>query len=94
MTAKDSNAFVTNQILDEAVETIIKGVDHLIKDFRDEVRISFNNVGKRFDKIENDSTWIRDDIKGTKADLSETVSRKEFSHLKEKVDKHLSGVVS
>lgn len=75
MAKVDPNAFVTNKTLQEAVDTILERMDGLIKEFRIEVKSSFNKVGLRLDNLEDN--------------ISNRVSLGQFSQLKTKVDKHL-----
>lgn len=88
MAKQDPNAFVTNKTLQEAVDGIMGGIDRII----DEVRMEFKYITKNFatkEDIKREVSWLRDDIKGLKADLSDTVSRREFTQLQSKVDKYL-----
>lgn len=85
----DPNAPVTNKTLDEAVDTILQGMDKLITNFREEVRVGFKKTELRFDRVEAEISGVKDDINGLTAELSDTVSRKEFTRLQTKVDKYL-----
>ncbi len=69
MTTKDPKAFVTNEYLDEAVETIIKGMDGIANGLKTEMKSGFHQVNTRLDKIEAEITWVKDDVKGLTADL-------------------------
>jgi len=52
----------------------------------------FSSIDKRFDELEtkadNHYKWLKDDIKGLKADLSVTVSQKDFNRLESRVNKY------
>jgi len=94
MTVKTNpNAPVVRKDLDEAVETILEGMDNLLNDPESEMQKKFKNVDNRFDlletKINNVERHLKDEIGGLKADLSNTVTKKEFNQLKTKVDKYI-----
>jgi hypothetical protein len=52
----------------------------------DMVKPEFDKINQRLDGHDNHYKWLKDDISGLKADLSDQVSNKEFSKLKSKVD--------
>jgi hypothetical protein len=81
-----NNPLVRKNDLDGAVDAILTGMDSVIKeqDERNEKKFATKEDLKR------EIGWVRDDINGLKADLSDTPSRGEFKHLKSKVDKYLS----
>jgi len=89
MTKKDPKAFVTNETLDEAVDTILKGMDNMFENQNKYLNKRFNGVDKRLDKVEAELTYVKDDIKGLTADIAILPSRKEFNQLESKVDKYL-----
>lgn len=88
----DPNAPVVRKDLDEAVSTILEGIDNMFKDQNDSLNKKFSSIDQRFDnvdtKIDNVEKHLKDDIKGLKADLSDTVFRKEFNQLKTRVNKY------
>ena len=86
----DPKAFVTNETLDEAVDTILKGMDNLIVGLKTEVKSGFNQVNIHLDKVDAEMSYIKDDVKGLTADISNTPSRNEFNQLKGKVEKYLA----
>lgn len=88
MAKNSSEKFVTETMLQEAVEAILKGMDNLFDRFKDEVSKRFGEVDKRFDKLESEITFIKRDISDIKADLSDTPSRGEFNQLKVRIDKY------
>ena len=86
------DAPVTNRGLAEVLKAVTSGMDKTIN----EVQIGFRGVNQRLDKIENrlekvelDVSFVKNDVKGLTADLSSTVSKKEFNKLESKVDKYL-----
>jgi hypothetical protein len=83
---KDPNARATNQDLSEAVDAILKGMDNL---FKEERKFNVQTFTSK-DDLKTEIGWVRDDINGLKADLVDTVSKKEFNQLKGKVDKYLT----
>ena len=94
---KDLNASVTNKTLNEAVDVIMKGMDKIIDTLRSEMQGLFGKERKfnmetfaTKEDLKREASWLRDDIKGLTADLSDTVAKKEFSQLKTKVDKYLA----
>jgi archaellum component FlaC len=90
MIKKDPNVFVTNGTLDEAVDTILKGMDDLFEKQNKHLDQRFDGVDKRLDKVESEIVWTKDDVKGLTADLSGAPTKKEFNQLKGKVDKYLA----
>lgn len=88
MTNKD-NKTVNKKMLDEAVQTILTGMDNLFEkhDKRlDNVDYGLIKVDKRLDKIESDIYFVKQDVKDIKADFSNTPTREEFDKLKVKVN--------
>jgi hypothetical protein len=85
MTKKDPKAFVTNETLDqtvgEAVDTILTGMDNIVAGLKDEMKTGFKQVNTRLDKVEADVLYMKDDIKGLTADLSDVPTRKEFNEV-------------
>lgn len=89
MVKKNPKALVTNETLDEAVETILNGVDHIIENLvtKNEFKTELGKVDKRFDKIETDISFIKHDIRDIKEDLSLIPTREAYESLKSRVDK-------
>ena len=81
MSKKDPKASVTNETLDEAVDTILTGMDNIVADLKNEMKTGFKQVNTRLDKVEADVSYIKDDIKGLTADLSDVPTRKEFNEV-------------
>ena len=72
-------------IKDEFHESFSEHYDGMIKP-------EFEKIDKRFNsleiKVDNHYRWLKDDINGLKADLSNTVSKREFHQLKARVEKY------
>ena len=84
MVDKDDKT-VNKKMLDEAVQTILTGMDDLYSRF-DGVDKRFDGVDKRLDKIESNIYFVKQDVRDIKADLSDTPTRNEFDKLKAKVN--------
>lgn len=90
MAKKDPKAFVTNETLDDAVNSILSGLDNLLEEQKK--TFATKDDLKQFatkEDLHKEVSWLRGDIRDLKADLSDTPSRKEFNQLKTKVDKYL-----
>lgn len=88
MTKKDPKAFVTNLDLDEAVDSILKGMDNMLVEQK-KIFATKEDL-KQFatkEDLKREASWLRDDIKGLTADIINVPSKKEFSELKVKVNK-------
>jgi hypothetical protein len=97
MTKNDPKAFVTNgvltEILDEAVDTILKGMDNMFKEERKYNSQTFatkEDLKSTKEELKTEISWVKDDIKGLTADLADTPSKNEFNQLKGRVDKYLT----
>ncbi len=86
MAKRDSKSLVINETLDEAVDAILKGMDNM---FREERKFNLQTFATKED-LKREASWLKDDIKGLTADLSDVPSRKEFNEVKGKVDKYLA----
>ena len=84
MTRINKKEPVTRGLLDEAVETLLGGMDNLFNRFKKELDQKFK---KELEPIKADITFIKRDIQDIKADRFDTPTRKEFSELKGRVDK-------
>ncbi|KKQ92365.1 MAG: hypothetical protein UU16_C0003G0007 [Candidatus Woesebacteria bacterium GW2011_GWA2_40_7] len=71
-------------------EAILEGVQKM---FDEQNKVNTQTFATKED-LKREISWLKDDIKGLTADLSDTASKKEFNSLKSKVDKHVSRVVS
>lgn len=85
MTKISNDELVTKGMLNEAVDTILEGINNLYA--KHDQR--FDKIDKRLDKIEGDIYFIKRDVKDIKADLTDTPTKREFNDLKSKVDKHI-----
>ncbi len=79
---------MTKEMLDQAVEAILGGVDELLAGLRGEMNGRFDKVEGRLDKVKVELAHVKDIVNGLKADLADTPSRREFEQLKTRVDKH------
>ncbi|MFV1917626.1 MAG: hypothetical protein ACC618_04075 [Patescibacteria group bacterium] len=71
------------EIVIDASPTVLEGVDRLLKNYATKKDL------KKFstkEDLKREILYVRDDIKGLKADLSDTPSRKQFEELKRRVD--------
>lgn len=71
------------EIVIDASHAVLEGVDRLLKNYATKKDL------KKFatkEDLKRETSYVRNDIKGLKADLSDTPSRKQFEHLKRKVD--------
>jgi len=93
MIKKDPKAFITNGILDDAVDTILKGMDGMFKEerkFNTQTFATKEDLKDTKEELKTEISWVKDDIKGLTADLSVVPSKREFNELKVKVDKYLA----
>lgn len=93
MKTKDPNAQIRNKDLDEAVDAIMGGVNKIIvgvEGLATEMRTGFKQVDSKLNKVETELAEVKDEVGGLKADLVDTVSKKEFHQIKSKVDKYLT----
>jgi hypothetical protein len=88
-TKNDLNGFATkddlNGTVTETSKAILSGVQKMFDDQNGKNDKRFQSLES---KIENVKNHLRDEINGLKSDFSTSVSRKEFSQLKTKVDRH------
>lgn len=78
MSTNDPKAPVTNEMLQQAVDAIIAGVENMMKDLRREMNV-------RFEEVKSGQRDIKRRIKDVQLDAP---SRKEFGKLKNRVDKY------
>ncbi|MCZ6529042.1 MAG: hypothetical protein O6949_01750 [Chloroflexi bacterium] len=91
MAKLDPNEPVTRSMLDEAIDAILEGVGSMFKDLRGRLEgmdKRFDKVDRRLDTLEVGQSYLKDQIDGLKADLSDTPSRRQFEKLKARVDKY------
>ena len=79
---------VNRGMLNDAVDTILNGMDNLFSRFQDELNDFREEVNTNFDKVKVRLRGVEDEVKGLKSELSNTPTRKEFNKLKEKVDRY------
>lgn len=88
MTKKDPKAFVTNETLDDAVDTLLKGMDNMLVEQK-KIFATKEDL-KQFatkEDLKREISWVRDDIKGLTADISGVPTKSEFNELKGRVGK-------
>lgn len=59
-----------------------------LEELRGDMKIGFRHVKSRLDKLELETRHVKDEIKGLKADLSDTPSRKQLEELRRRVDRY------
>ena len=93
---KRKDPFVTKSMLDQAVEAILQGFGRLVeetkRELRGEIQIAKKELKAGISGVETslktEIRFVKDDINGLTAELSDTPSRKEFNQLKSRVDKY------
>jgi archaellum component FlaC len=88
MTKGGGKEFVTREVLDEAVETILNGMNRLLAGSSQETNSRLDKMVDSLKSVKTELAHVKDEINGLKADLSDTPSRKEFENLKTRVDEH------
>lgn len=91
MVKRNPKAFVTNEVLDEAVNTLLKGMDNMFEEQK-KYFVSKEDLKSVKNELKSEISWLKDDIKGLKADFSTTPSRSEFNNLKSLVSRNLASV--
>lgn len=76
------------EIVLEVSDIVLKGVDALIQEMRNETKSRFENVDNCLDKLEVELRHVKDTVNGLKADFSTAPSRREFNELKRRVDRY------
>lgn len=74
------------KIVGDATDKILKGMDQMFQEQDKRNDAKFATKGD----LQREIGWVRDDIKGLTADLSDVPNRQEFNELKTRVDKHIS----
>ena len=88
MSKNKSSQPATREVLDEAVDILLEGMDKLYEKFKGDMNTGFGNIENRLRSVEVELSHVKDEINGLKADLSNTPTRREFEELKVRVDKH------
>jgi chromosome segregation ATPase len=78
-------SYVAKQMLDQAVEAILKGVEGLFEDQNKRYDKRFDQVDQRLDKLEAGQSDLKRQLTDLKLDAP---TRKEFNDLKERVDRY------
>ncbi len=87
--AKNSNEeYITKETLNEAVDTILTGMNNMVEGLEGKMNTRFDGVENRLRTVEVELSHVKDEINGLKADLSDTPSRQEFERVKSRLDKH------
>jgi prefoldin subunit 5 len=76
MAKRDLKAYVTNETLDQAVESITEGMDNLLKEIKKTLR-------RELEPMKTDIKDVRRQLTDLKVD---TPTRREFEDLKSRVD--------
>ena len=91
MDSKKQNGNATKKDLQEFGDAILSGMQEMF----DQQDKRFDNVEGRLDNLEQnvselkmDMRQVKDDMKGIKAEFSDTPTKREFSELRERVDKY------
>ena len=72
--------------MSEMSDAILAGMDKM---FREERKFNQKTFATK-DDLKREVSWLRDDIKGLEAELSDKPSREQFKELKSKVDVYLT----
>lgn len=75
-------------MLDDAVDTLLAGMDNLYSGFKNDLNMGFEKVEGRLDNLDREMTFMKREIQDLKADLSDTPTRKEFNEVKSRVDRY------
>lgn len=62
MTKKDPKAFVANETLDDAIDTILEGMDNMLEEQK--------KVFATKEDLKREVSYLRDDIRGLEGDRS------------------------
>ncbi len=79
---------INRGVLNDAVDTILKGVDNLLANRNKQYNKRFDKVDSGLKKLEVGQKGLKNEMDGLKAEFSNTPSRKEFGELKARVDKY------
>ena len=87
----DPKAFVTNEALGDAVDTLLMGMGNMLEEQK-KIFATKEDLKKfaTLDDLKREVGWLKDDIKGLTSDLADVPTRKEFNEVKVKVEKFLA----
>ena len=99
MSKKKSDAPVVRKDLDDAVQTILTGMDHMFKDPENPMNVRLDKVESRLGNVEDQletfkggtqvlKRTVKDEARGLRAELSDTASKKELNELKARVTRY------
>ena len=77
-------------MLNEAIDATLEGVGSIFNDLRgrlDGLDKRFDKVDRRLDRLEVGQSYLKVQINGLKADLSDAPSRRQFNKLKARLTK-------
>ena len=77
MTKKDPNEPITRQMLDEAVETILHGVEEIIGNTETKLRSELQST---MQELKTEIRFVKDGVKGLEEEFSTTPTRGEFTN--------------
>ena len=80
MAKYDPKALVTNEYLDDAVDTILKGMDKMSKENH---KLNLGTFTTKED-LKRETSFIRQDINDLRAEIAISPTRKEFNRFKSK----------
>ena len=92
MAKRNPKAFVTLKMLNEVVYAILRGVERMFDKQDDRTDKRFRQVDKRFEQVDHRFDRLETDVRDIRRRMIDqevnTPTRKEFSELKARVDKH------
>lgn len=91
-TKKDVKKILKDEIFVQLSEFHANLIKPDIETLKTETREGFAGVNKRLKDVELEVSYLKDGVQGLKADLSTTVSKKEFGQFKRKMNKTLPAV--
>jgi len=92
MAKRNPKALVTLKMLNEAVDAILREVERMFDKQDDRTDKRFRQVDKRFEQVDHRFDRLETDVRDIRRRMIDqevnTPTRKEFSELKARVDKH------
>jgi hypothetical protein len=80
LVTKDDIAQLREEIKEDTLNT-------LAEFYSGEIKPQFEQIERGFDRLETDVSYLKGEINGLKADLSDTASHGEFEGLRQRVDR-------